>query len=124
MPGGDGTGPMGEGPMTGRAMGYCADNATPRFANPSRGQDFWGLGRGAGGRGWRNWFRATGLTGWQRGAMGGPGFAGPSPYASPFVPTMPQQQELDLLKGQAEQFEDALDGLKRRICELEAKTEK
>ncbi|MCD6310782.1 MAG: DUF5320 domain-containing protein, partial [Candidatus Eremiobacteraeota bacterium] len=24
MPGGDGTGPMGMGPMTGRGMGFCA----------------------------------------------------------------------------------------------------
>lgn len=26
MPGGDGTGPAGLGPMTGRGMGYCAGN--------------------------------------------------------------------------------------------------
>jgi len=30
------------------------------------------------------------------------------------------KQELDALKGQAEYFEDALDGIKKRIEELEA----
>jgi hypothetical protein len=43
MPGRDGTGPLGKGPMTGRGMGYCAG--------------FSGFGRLAGGR----MFRAGGL---------------------------------------------------------------
>lgn len=34
MPRGDGTGPMGMGPMTGRAAGYCAGYPTPGFMNP------------------------------------------------------------------------------------------
>lgn len=34
MPRGDGTGPMGMGPMTGRGAGYCAGYATPGFMNP------------------------------------------------------------------------------------------
>jgi len=34
MPRGDGTGPAGMGPMTGRGAGYCAGFATPGFANP------------------------------------------------------------------------------------------
>jgi prefoldin subunit 5 len=37
---------------------------------------------------------------------------------------MTQQQELDMLKGQAEYFEDALDGIRRRIEELEARSRK
>jgi hypothetical protein len=52
MPGRDGTGPMGYGPMIGGRRGFCGDAA------PSPG-------RGAG-RGRRNQFYATGLTGWQR----------------------------------------------------------
>jgi len=36
---------------------------------------------------------------------------------------MTKEQELDALKGQAEYFEDALEGMKKRIRELEAKTE-
>jgi uncharacterized protein DUF5320 len=130
MPGGDGTGPMGMGPMTGRAAGYCAGNAAPGFATPSPGRGYWGRGGGRGGGGWgrRNWFNATGLTGWQRAAAGWPAFGGPAPgYApqpAPFAPAMTQQQELDTLKGQAEYFEDALEGIRKRIEELEAKTQK
>ena len=52
MPGRDGTGPTGHGAMTGGRRGFCGDAAT--FAGRS------------GGRGQRNQFYATGLTGWQR----------------------------------------------------------
>lgn len=88
MPGRDRTGPEGEGPMTGRQMGYCAGNAVPDGLKPGRGyagrpfarsglggRPF--MGRRAGGRraaghsgagrgGWRrrNWFDATGVPGW------------------------------------------------------------
>ena len=41
MPGGDGTGPAGMGPMTGRAAGYCAGYPVPGYANPIPGR---GLG--------------------------------------------------------------------------------
>jgi len=34
MPRGDGTGPIGMGPMTGRAVGFCAGYPTPGFMNP------------------------------------------------------------------------------------------
>ena len=34
MPGGDGTGPLGLGPMTGRATGYCAGYPVPGSMNP------------------------------------------------------------------------------------------
>ena len=34
MPRGDGTGPMGMGPMTGRGAGFCAGFAVPGYANP------------------------------------------------------------------------------------------
>ncbi len=149
MPGGDGTGPGGMGPMTGRAAGYCAGYSVPGFMNPIPGQGSWGWGRG-GGWGRRNLFYATGLPGWQRAAVGSPAFgaagagyapyatpfaavgspalgvpgAGSAPYATPFAPAMTHQQELDMLKGQAEYFEDALDGIKKRIEELAAKAEK
>ena len=128
MPGGDGTGPAGMGPMTGRAAGYCAGYGVPGFMSPVPGRGYWGWGRGGGGWGRRNWFYATGLTGWQRAAAGWPAFGGPVPgyvpQPTPFGPAMTQQQELDLLKGQAEYFEDALDGIRKRIEELEATTEK
>jgi hypothetical protein len=42
MPSGDGTGPAGMGPMTGRAAGHCAGYPVPGYMNP------------AGGAGWVN----------------------------------------------------------------------
>jgi len=127
MPAGDRTGPLGLGPMTGRAAGYCAGYSVPGYMNPVPGRGFWGAGRG-GGRGWRNWFYSTGLTGWQRASMGLPAFGRPwtypAPYPFPPAPTMTKEQELDMLKGQAEYFEGALEGLKKRIEDLETKAEK
>lgn len=75
MPGGDGTGPLGRGSMSGRAAGTCAGAGMPGSANPAPGRGFGiGFGRGpgfggrggGGGRGWRNIFHATGLPGWMR----------------------------------------------------------
>ena len=37
MPWGDGTGPTGLGPMTGRAAGFCAGYGVPGYANPVAG---------------------------------------------------------------------------------------
>lgn len=123
MPGGDRTGPAGLGPMTGRAAGYCAGYSVPGYMNPIPGRGFWGGGRG-GGWGRRNWFYATGLTGWQRAGAGWPAYSAPpvypGPYAAPFGPAATSQQELDALKGQAEYLEDALEGIRKRIEELES----
>jgi len=49
MPRGDGTGPLGGGPMSGRAAGLCAGYDVPGFMNPVQGR---GPGMGFG-RGWR-----------------------------------------------------------------------
>jgi hypothetical protein len=127
MPGGDGTGPVGMGPMTGRAAGFCAGYGMPGYMNPVGGRGYWGWGRGfwgrGGGRGWRHWSWATGLPGWARAGYGMPAWGGVvNPYAygvAPLAPTVTPQQELDGLKGQAEYLEDALDGIKKRIEELE-----
>ncbi|MCL5271345.1 MAG: DUF5320 domain-containing protein [bacterium] len=115
--------------MTGRAAGFYAGYPVPGYVNPVPGGGFWGWGCGrgrGGGRGWRNWFHATGLFGWQRAAMGYPAFAAPpsnaAAYAVPFAPSVTKEQEIDALKGQAEHFEDALEGIRKRIEELESKT--
>ena len=58
MPWGDGTGPWGLGPMTGRGFGYCAGYPHPGFVVPfPRGGRWfwWGRGFWGRGRGWR-WF--------------------------------------------------------------------
>ena len=119
MPRGDGTGPAGLGPMTGRAAGYCAGYSMPGFATPGWGRGFWGRGRG-GGFGWRNRFVASGLTGWQRAAAGWPAWGGGPPYAGPFAPVMTREQEIDALKDQAKYFEDALNEIRKRMEELDA----
>ncbi|OPY86894.1 MAG: hypothetical protein A4E73_03819 [Syntrophaceae bacterium PtaU1.Bin231] len=117
MPRGDGTGPAGMGPMTGRAKGYCAGYPAPGFVNPGWGGRFWGRGRG-GGFGWRNRFFATGLTGWQREAAGWPAWGGVPPYAGTFVPAMSREEQIDALKEQAKYFEDALSEIRKRMDEL------
>jgi len=67
MPGGDRTGPMGQGSRTGRGFGYCTGNAAPGFTAGSGG---WGRGGGRwGGAGFRNrrfWGsgRGYGVGGW------------------------------------------------------------
>lgn len=129
MPGGDRTGPLGLGPMTGRAAGYCAGLSVPGYANPLCGRGFWGGGRGrGGGRGLRCRLYAPGFAGWSPFLMGWPAAvaatwpaASYASYGSPFVPAMTRRQEIDALKGQAEYFEDVLDGLRRRIEQLEQK---
>ena len=117
MPRGDGTGPAGMGPMTGRAAGYCAGYFVPGSANPGMRQGAGGwFGRGGGG-GWgrRNRFYATGLTGRQRAAAGAPPYGAMPPVYAP--PT--KEQELGLLKDEAEGLQGALSDIKKRIEELE-----
>lgn len=112
MPFGDRTGPLGQGPRTGRGAGYCSGFAAPGFMNRGGGFGFFGRGCG-GGRGWRNWFYATGLPGWQRAGFwpwGGPGFSGPT-----------REQEVAALKSQAEQLEGTLESIRKRVEELETK---
>ena len=51
MPRGDGTGPGGMGPMTGRGAGYCAGYSVPGYMNPYGGR-YPGGGRAFGGGIW------------------------------------------------------------------------
>lgn len=104
---------MGFGAMTGRAAGFCAGYNAPGFANGGAGRGF------GGGRGWRNRFYATGLTGWQR--AGAP-YAGAPFYAPTPAPAPTREQQLEALKGHAGQMAEALEGIRKRIDELEAQT--
>lgn len=105
MPGFNGMGPQGVGPMTGRGRGYCIVNIDS-CANiiPGSGKD-WGRGR-------RNCFYATGLPWWARFAPG----AAPGGAALTFLLSV--ERELDLLKEQAVRMESALEQTKRKIEEL------
>ena len=118
MPGGDRTGPLQQGPMTGRRMGFCSGYNSPGYANQGAGRFF---GRGFGrefGRGfrWRTWDFAP------------VGRAVPvQSYATyPQQPT--KEQELSMLKEDSKAVEEEqkalneeLDAIKKRIAELESK---
>jgi len=45
----------------------------------------------------------------------------PAPYA-PYTAEFSKEDELNALKGQAEYFEDSLEGIKKRMVELEKET--
>ncbi len=133
------------GPMTGRAAGYCAGYPTPGFMSPIPGRGFgWGRGRGWGrgfGRGRGFGWGAAAPYGWGATSYGygvppvagapygggvppvaGVPYGGGSPYGYG-VPGVTREQELDGLKGQAEYLEDALDGVRKAMQELQAKIE-
>jgi hypothetical protein len=109
--------------MTGRAAGFCAGFGTPGYMNPIAGRGFgMGLGRGRGacggrgnGRGWRNMFHATGLTGWQRAA--GWTMAG---AASVSDAALTREQHLAALKARVDYLEEAGKELRQQIEELDA----
>ena len=122
MPGGDGTGPSGLGPMTGRRAGYCAGYSVPGYANPGFGRGL-GFGRGRGwsgrgaGRGWRHWYWATGLPGWMRGYYGYPAYG---PWGYPYnTEDLSPKDEMQMLKDQAESLKQELGEIQNRISTLE-----
>jgi len=100
MPFGDRTGPLGQGPMTGRGLGLCGGGIGFR-----RG---W-FGRG---RGWRNWYRATGFPGWQRDRMSYSAL-GDLGYTDKEEKEM-VKEEMNSLKEQIKVFEDRLEELRKK----------
>jgi len=116
MPDGDRTGPAGRGSITGRGAGFCAGYGVPGYANPGYGGG--AFLRGRGGRGRRNRFNATGVPGWQFFAReripGGESFSAPSETP---------QNELEVLKGQAQYLENGLKELRSRMEALASKTQ-
>ena len=91
MPGFDGTGPMGMGPMTGGGRGFCSP---------------WGAGGG---------MRTYGIPRW--GGYGYPYYGG-RPFSMPYPYSFSQEQEMDLLKRQAETMRAELNQIDARIQEL------
>jgi hypothetical protein len=114
MPRGNRTGPAGMGPMTGHGLGYCAGYGAPGYVNPASG---FGLGRGpgsrGGGHGWRHQFYATGLPGWARF-----GYA-PARHYGPGWRPVTEDEEVELLKNQAQVLQQELDAIAKRLAELE-----
>ncbi len=119
MPRGDGTGPMGTGPMTGRRSGYCAGYDVPGYVNPVFGKGFcrsylntfWGQGFG-----WRNWFHATGLPFWARRNLqaGGVQTGAASTYGVP----MNRDAEIEMLKAEAANLESVLKDINERLMKM------
>ena len=109
MPGGDGTGPLGRGSMTGRAAGFCAGYPSPGYANPSFGQ---GFGRG--------WGRGFGRGFWGRRTL----WRGPlyqDPYYPPFrgvFPTQNKEEEKTYLEEMVKGLEEEIKDIRARIKEL------
>jgi hypothetical protein len=121
MPRGDGTGPAGMGPMTGRGAGYCAGYSVPGYANTFGGRYPAGrraFGGGFGqGRGYRNWYYSTGLPGWSRFNIGLPAWgrtAGYPYYGADINP----EQEIEILKSQSENLKQQLGDINKRVEEL------
>jgi hypothetical protein len=112
MPLGDRTGPLGQGFRTGRGAGFCAGFQAPGSMNPAGRL---GLGGWGGGRGGRNWFRATGLTGWQR------GMAGQAAFTNPQMGGLAGVSEIQALKSEAASLKSALEAVSKKLENLEAK---
>ncbi|OPY79929.1 MAG: hypothetical protein A4E64_00253 [Syntrophorhabdus sp. PtaU1.Bin058] len=119
MPRGDGTGPMGQGPMTGRGAGYCTGYNAPGYMNPAWGGGCCrpGMGRGRGrGFAWRNWFYATGLP--FRARANQP-WGQPQAGAAPmYPPTMSKEAEVEMLRSEAAELETMLTQIKERLEKL------
>ena len=90
MPGLDGTGPMGMGPMTGGGRGFCSP---------------WGVAAG------RRMYGYPRRMPYAYPYYGTYGFG-------PFVPRIPREQELDFLKSEAQAMRDELKELETRIEQL------
>ena len=113
MPGGDRSGPMGRGSMTGWGRGFCGGPEAERFERGTFGGWGRGYGRGGGGGGgwgWRNQFRATGVPGWIRAGSVAPTFAGAEPTAD---------TELQWLERRSAVIETEQEQIKARLNELE-----
>jgi len=121
---GDGTGPNGLGPMTGRGAGYCAGFNTPGYANPGvgAGRGF-GAGRGRGG-GFGGRGGGRGFGGGRRFAGGVNPYYGQAPYAVPYAPQVEPAQEAELLKNEARALESEMKAINDRIKALEAQSAK
>lgn len=124
MPRGDRTGPLGFGPRTGRAAGFCSGYGVPGYMNPipgfgyGFGRGWWaGFGRGRG----RGFF-------WGRGRLG-PYFNWGYPYYAAYSPVpavyayynQPSAgEEKAFLENETKILKDQLSLLEKRLAELEA----
>jgi len=115
MPSGDRTGPAGQGPATGRKLGYCSGFDSP---GNSKGKGV-GMGRrsGFGFRSGRGMGRAAGCgMGW------GWGYNFPdhgNMYRSPWMHPMTREEEINLLKEESEALKRSQAQIEKRLGDLE-----
>ena len=100
MPFGDGTGPLGQGPMTGRGLGYCSGYSRPNYAQSGWGRGWFGRGRG---RGLRRWWA----------------FQPPVPYQPSNT-----KEEMEMLKEEAEILRKELIDIEATIQDLKTPKKK
>ncbi len=116
MPGGDRTGPSGQGSMTGGGAGFCGGYDAPGYGAPPGGRLAGrgaGLGRGRGGRGLnlrRRFFRRWGFFGAVPYYDQGGGYSWGS--------------EAEELRREAQQLEASLQQINKRLSELEKQEKK
>ncbi len=123
MPRGNGHGPFGAGPETGRGADWCATSGTPGHASPPHGsrEEFagqWrrpGRGLARGRHGWRNGCHATGLPGWARAG----GQLGPTALPDPAAEKEALQHRADALEAELEMIRKLLDETIRGATENE-----
>lgn len=117
MPRGDGTGPMGAGPMTGRGMGLCTGYHSGGFANSGLG--FFGAGRGGrpygGGRGMA-WGGGRGM-----GFRNYQGWANNVPQQ--YAPISPEDEKKYVAED-IKELERELQELKKHMTDLDAASKK
>jgi len=108
MPRGDRTGPMRQGPVTGRGLGYCSGYESPGYTKG------FGMGRGSG--------RGRGL-GWGMGRGYGRGYSRGAGYGQGYEfgswPSYSKENEVQALKSQAESLKRAQHDIEKRLSELE-----
>ena len=98
MPGFDGTGPRGMGPMTGGGRGFCSPWGVGAMAGRGMGVPY---PSPYGGAPYRGFFQPSGI----------------APYAPP---PMSDEQELQMLRDEARRLKDHLTQISNRIKELES----
>ena len=111
MPGGDRTGPEARGPMTGRALGYCAGNNNPGFTKDvPRGRGYGrGFGRGFGGRGRGFWRRDYYPEQYYE----------PAPIHRQAYPEQTKDEEKRYLEDMVKSLESDLKDMKKRLEDLD-----
>jgi hypothetical protein len=102
MPQGDRTGPMGQGSRTGRSSGFCTGNDTPGNTR--------GFGKGMHGR-------AGVGRGWGRGMGFGKAYS-QSAFGLPRMTSKNKEDEIKLLKSQAEELKRLQQALEKKLGEM------